>query len=403
MDNWCIRPSMPYADRPGVEKLISDDVQIIGLGESTHGSKELFEIKAWLIHQLVTNEDCRTVVFEADAADFVEVGDRVFSGTGDVESALASVDQWRYRTETICELLRWLQSYNADRPLAERVRVRGIDLSVPGAPVDRLKTYLEHVDPAYLKTTDALATLTQSIPTDSEHRSRVVDSMAEAAQSLATRLDTQRSAYMTASSESQWKQARYLCGVAVNTCAWHRVRHSQPGPHSAGMTARDQGLANNVMQCVSHRPPVAVWAHNAHVKRGRFESSRPWSGATTMGEQLTKQIGDAYYPIGIDFGRGRIRAVNARDESNTPMTFRVDDPPDESMTAWLDTHDAQSVVFSLQNPPSEATGSGQIRHIGSVYDPTADQSRALLQTTVPASFDAIGYVTQSTPSQPVDQ
>jgi Erythromycin esterase homolog len=394
---------MPYADERGTDRLMPDDVQVIGLGEATHGSRELFKFKAWLVRRLVTNTDCQTVLFEADAADFAEVGARVFSGTGSLASALAGVAHWRYRTETICELLSWLQSYNADRPPAERVRVRGIDLPAPSGPAAHLKTYLELVDSAYLKSTDAVVTLTQPVPADPEHRSRVLDTMTEAARSLAIRLDTQRSAYVAASSEPQWREARYLCGVAVQTCAWHRVRHNQPGPHAAGMRVRDRGMAENVSWCVAHQSPVVVWAHNAHVKRGRFEANRPWSGAATMGDQLAQRFGDTYCPIGTDFGRGQFRAVNACDGSDTPTTFQVGEPPAGSTTAWLDTHDAQSILLSLQNPPPEATGPGRLRHVGSVYDPTADPSWALLQTTVPASFDAIGYVTRSTPSRSIDQ
>ncbi|PSP17463.1 hypothetical protein BRC62_04775 [Halobacteriales archaeon QH_10_67_13] len=43
-----------------------------------------------------------------------------------------------------------MQSYNADYPPAERVRVRGIDLPAPAALVSPLRSYFAAVDPREL-------------------------------------------------------------------------------------------------------------------------------------------------------------------------------------------------------------------------------------------------------------
>jgi len=382
----------------GIGRLAPGDARAVGLGEATHGSRELFELKARLLRRLVADAGYRTVAVEADAATWLPIGESVFRGRGDLRSELAAVDGWRYRTETVLSVLRWLQSYNADRPPAERVRVRGIDLPAPAALVSPLRSYFAAVDAPFPAETEALE---RPIPDDSESRAATLDAMTAAARSLATRLDDRRSTYVAAGSATRWERARYCCGALVETCAWHRVRYDRPGPHAEGMAARDRGLAANVARCIERRPPVVVWAHNAHVKRGTFEADRPWAGATTMGERLARRFGAEYRSVATDVGRGRVRAVDARSEATAPRTFRLDEPLAGSTTAHLDDRELSPVAVDPRELPAAVADPGRIRHVGSVYDPRADPSWATLETRLPASFDRLAYVSRSSPSRPL--
>ncbi len=383
----------------GIDRLAPGDARAVGLGEATHGSRELFGLKARLLRRLVADAGYRTVAVEADAADWLPIGESVFRGRGDLRSELAAVDGWRYRTETVLSVLRWLQSYNADRRPAERVRLRGIDLPAPAALVSPLRSYFAAVDPPFPAETEAFETLERPIPDDSESRVAALDAMAAAAESLAARLDDRRSAYVAAGPATRWERARYCCGALVETCAWHRVRYDRPGPHVEGMAARDRGLAANVARCVERRPPVVVWAHNAHVKRGTFEADRQWAGATTMGERLARRFGAKYRPVATDVGRGRVRAVDARSEATAPRTFCLDEPLAGSTTAHLDDREPSPVTVDPRELPAAVADPGRIRHVGSVYDPEADPSWATLETWLPASFDRLAYVSRSSPSR----
>lgn len=389
-----------------------DDARIVGLGEATHGSRECFEHKRRLIQHLVTERDFRTVAFEADAAAVTALEAFVRDGTAveapdDAESALAELDMWQWRTESVRALLDWLREFNSGRSPEEQVRIRGMDLSTPSAPAAPLRSYLDAAGSTATED-ELLRTISDAtVPDDADERDRVLDEVATAADDLAGRLTANRPVDDTPATDV-WHTARHLCRVVEQACEWARVRHEQPGPHPDGMATRDRFMAENARWALERDPGegVVLWAHDAHVQRGTFDDGTIWADATTMGGRLARDLGDGYRPVGFDFARGSFRAVAA--DSGEVGTFAVGDPIDGTATAAFTKVKGTPYALDLQaaaddDPLDAWLGTGRrTRYVGSVFDPDGGDEESYGRTDLPASFDWLVVLPASSPSRPVD-
>lgn len=382
---------------------------VVGLGEATHGTRECFELKAGLIRLLVEQCEVRTVAFEADVTATLALDEYVRYGEGDAVSGLDGLHKWMWQVESIRGLLEWIRAFNRGRPVDNRVRVRGVDLSRPAAPAAPLQSYFEAVDPEYAASREALAALEAfDGAADPDARPQGLDRAEAAAATLEDRLESRRQAYLDVASAERWALARHLCRVVKRTCDWHRVRHEQPGPHEAGMETRDRHMAANVEWCVEQDPNgrVALWAHNIHVERGAFDDGRVWTDARGMGEFLNRAFGERYTAVGFDVGRGTFRAVDATDSGDqSPRTFTVGRPREDSATARFESVGDEPWLLDVESAAVDPRlrdwfdSPRRIRCVGTNYDPE-DPDKHYLRTEL-TNFDALVFADQSSPSRPV--
>lgn len=410
----------PFALPTGADGRVADDgvtglctrhgdADVVAFGEATHGTREFVQSCHRLVGTLVERAGFRTLAIEADATATLALNEAVRRPIGDLRAALAGLGTWRYDTEAAFALFSWIRSFNATRPHADRVRVRGIDLSTPTAPVAPLVELLSAIDGVSESLVSELTAPAETpVRPDDEDWVRWLDGLETAAEAAHTALDENRPARADARSAEEWSRARYLCRVVERTCAWHRVRHDHPGPHAAGMAERDRAMGENVRRCLDWDAGdgVVLWAHSSHVQRGTFDDGTVWTDATTMGEHLNRALGDRYRPLGSDFVRGSFRAVAAgTDETEV---FRAGEPPAGGATARLSTLDeTPSFVDLAAAAATDRLGSWldrprRIRRVGSVYDPDRP-SDYTLDTRLPASFDGLLVVGESSPTRPLDR
>ncbi|MFW5917970.1 MAG: erythromycin esterase family protein [Haloferacaceae archaeon] len=382
------------------------DARIVGLGEATHGTRECFEHKHRLIRHLVTERGFRTVAFEADAAAttaldaFVRGGSRFARSPADAGAALAELDMWQWRAESVRALLDWLRAFNDGRAPADQVRIRGVDLSTPSAPAAPLRAYFERVAPDI--EIDALRTVADAtVPEDDpEHELAAVTA---AAARIRDRLDANRDVAEISTDAS--RTARRLCRVIEQSCEWARVRHEQSGPHPAGMATRDRFMAENARRAQDRDPGagVVLWAHDGHVQRGTFDDGTVWANVPTMGERLARALGDDYRPVGFDFARGSFRAVGR--ESGAVETFSADEPSEDSATAAFATVGEAPYALDLDAVADDdrlapwVTADRRKRYVGSVFDPAGETD---VRTDLPGSFDWLLVLPESTPTVATD-
>jgi erythromycin esterase len=387
------------------------EAAVVGLGEATHGTREFARTKHRLVERLVADQGFRTVAFEADVAAMLAADASVREGVGDPETTLGDLYRWPWQTAAVADLLAWLRTFNEDRPPEDRVRVRGVDLLEPSAPAAALVDRLRAVDVVAVPNDLATLAASDGPPAGDEARERYVTRGETAATAVRNRLEDRRDEHVAASSDGDWHRARHLARVVVQNCEWDRVRRQDDDPPEAGMTERDRIMAENVAWSHERDPGegVVVWAHDGHVQRGRFDDGTAWTDGTAMGQHLADEFGDDYRAVGFDFGRGTVRA-RVRGEDDGPRAVTVDEPLDGSVTAHLDAvadaddgPDAPFVVdlAAAGDDPrlADLLADGRQRSVGSVYDPEADAGRHYRSTDLPAAFDWLCYVDESSPSR----
>src|SRR4030081_2895635 len=124
------------------------------LGESCHGTHELYCERVEITKRLIVEKNFTTVAVEADWPDAYRLKRYVRGAGGDVDVVEALADfrrfpTWMWRNTVVVEFIEWLRAHNdALPPDAEKVGFYGLDLYSLHASIKSVLGYLEKVDPA---------------------------------------------------------------------------------------------------------------------------------------------------------------------------------------------------------------------------------------------------------------
>src|SRR5205085_7743916 len=99
---------------------LAGQADFVLLGEATHGTREFYRERARITQRLINERGFAAVAVEADWPDAYHVARWVRGlGDGGAEAALggfARFPTWMWRNTEVVDFIRWLRSYNRDRP-----------------------------------------------------------------------------------------------------------------------------------------------------------------------------------------------------------------------------------------------------------------------------------------------
>jgi len=380
------------------------DARVVGLGEATHGTREFFRLKHRLVRALVERLGCRVVALEANFSETLAVDEYVVHGRGDPREALDGIYFWTWDTEELLALVEWLRAFNEGRPVDDRVRFYGVDAQFARGPAAALADFLAERDPARADHRETLATLADA-------------GLAENAAG-----DTEGDGVPVAEAEplvdalAAWFADRGD-GEAV---ALHR-RHLRTLEQAVAVTAaerddevvrclgrRDEAMADNLAWVADRESAdhVAVWAHDAHLQRTVRDTR--WGSAPSMGAHLADRYGEEYYALGFDFADGEFQALDVSADHEL-RACSLGAPPADAAT-WL---------FAAVDEPvwlldfDEATADDRlaahldteraVRSLGAIYDPDDEHDRLHEELRLPAAFDGLAFVAETTRARPIDR
>lgn len=131
------------------------DARIVALGEATHGSHEVFQLKHRILEYLVTKHGFTSFGIEASYPGCLEINDYVLHGNGDPETVLSGQGYWVWDTEECLEMLKWMRRYNANPANAMKVSFYGIDMQNLSAAVSCALDYVGRGDAKLRATIEA--------------------------------------------------------------------------------------------------------------------------------------------------------------------------------------------------------------------------------------------------------
>ena len=120
--------------------------KIVGMGESTHGTKEFFNMKAKMFKFLVTHCGYRIFAIEATYGGTLKVNDYVLYNKDNVLNAMKGMEFWTWDTEEVRDLIEWMRTYNAGRAENEKLKFYGFDCQSFKGPTNALVDYITEVD-----------------------------------------------------------------------------------------------------------------------------------------------------------------------------------------------------------------------------------------------------------------
>jgi erythromycin esterase len=385
-----VEPGEPTGDLAGFGALIGE-ARLLGLGEATHGSHELFRLKHRLLEYLVRDKGFTGVVFEAGVAEARRVNDYVLHGKGSARAALTGLGYRAWDCEEVLALVEWMREHN--RRHKQKVQFFGMDVELTGLAASQLATYLADVDagserPAALDLLARSTAVDEWLALGGEER----HDLSRALEGVLGRLDVEQARFMASSGAPRWRQARENARSLVQ---WTTIHARDRVAGDLDVAARDRVMAENLAGLADELGPsarLAIWAGN-----GQVALERP--PLTSFGQLLRRRYGTAYLAIGLVFAEGSFAARDG--QTGERSTFSLG-PTAE--TDWTTTFQRAGLGLALLDLRRLPAGPGRdwlstprpIRDLGlRSFDPAAADS---LQV-VPRRYDAVIFVSRITPTR----
>jgi erythromycin esterase-like protein len=140
-----------FDDLRALKPLIGN-ARIVALGEPTHGSREVFQMKHRLLEYLVEELGFTVFSIEANLPEAFAVGRYVVDGDGDPRALIRGMYFWTWSTEEVHDMVRWMRKHNveAEKRRGARIRFTGFDVQTPDVAAEIVQTFVEKSDGDFL-------------------------------------------------------------------------------------------------------------------------------------------------------------------------------------------------------------------------------------------------------------
>jgi erythromycin esterase len=322
------------------------DARFVLLGESSHGTREYYSMRAEISKQLIQNHGFKAILVEADWPYMFGTNQYVKFGSADgaLEALRANArwPEWMWANPEFLELVEWAHQYNRPLPDSQKIGIYGMDVQNPTLALEVLETI-------------------SSQPTGKDNREYAPATRQQA--QLAYSLSLQ-----------------YMRAIENNANSWNvRVR---------GMKQLIEATAN------SYDGPVIIWAHNTHVGDAR---------ATDMIQQESFNIGQLLrqkylqqnvYSLGFGTYTGTVSASLVWGEPK--QILRIPPATEGSLEHILNLAGSPLFFLDLRSEKiaSLFTGVSPHRAKGVVYDPDRETMN-YIPTVLPRRYDGFVFFAET--------
>lgn len=313
-----VEPGGSDADLQPLAAMVGN-ADIVGLGEATHGSHEIIDMKARLTEFLVTHLHFTTFVMENDWGYSHVVDAYINGGTQSLADMMQTALYTSWQTEEYGSLLTWMRAYNADPAHTIKLHFYGMDIQeVAQGDFDTVEGYVQSVDASQLAQVqqlyaDIIAT-DLPYPPRTQPSAQTLQQYQHQAQQVYDLLSAHQQAYTGRSSASAFALALQNARIIVQFTTYM----NEGGSNSlTSFLQRDAFMAENATWIYNHLatsagagtpPKMIVWAHDGHIANDTayWSSLGGSAGARNMGALLRATYGPRYLPIGTAFDQGTI-------------------------------------------------------------------------------------------------
>ncbi len=268
---------------------VPEGVQVVGLGEASHGVKEYQQMKEEVFQALVQNNGCRTFVIEGDFGSALKVDAYIHGGEGTPKEAAALIGFRIYRTKEMEHLLQWMRSYNETASQGEDLHFYGMDMQWADNGKDYLFRILEQVAPQVSAEYEEKFAFLNDKDMYEISGDAFVQGMTEA-EELIKEVDEAQSLIEEAFGPETFAFARE-CAYSLYACC--DIRKSD----NTYNKIRDSYMAEKVKWFIEHGDGSVIFinGHNGHIGKVNVN---PWYDC--LGKLLAEDLGDKYFAIGTD-------------------------------------------------------------------------------------------------------
>jgi erythromycin esterase len=286
-------------------------VRVVGLGETTHGTKEFFQVRHRLSRFLIEAMGFNVLAIEGSFAATRLVNDYVLGAQGDLSAVLTAIGSVMWDVVEFGEVLDWLRRYNRSVGHEQRVRFLGIDIFHTRLSREHLLTWLQRVAPHRVTTAESLfqAIATAELSGLLLAHKILDEAIAARLRELSDGLRAEKHALIERSSDTEYDGAMRRLEVILQWVRAYGYGGATPpllGATGLNNYARSVFMADNLVDYVIRISPdakVAVWAHNLHISVG-FLHDETRGAVPNFGQRLRETFGNGYYALGLELNRG---------------------------------------------------------------------------------------------------
>jgi erythromycin esterase len=292
-------------------KILLKDVRVVGLGETTHGTREIFQFKHRLVEYLVTEMNFTVFALEASFAACKLINEYVLYNKGDRAAVLTGQGYIPWDTEEFSTMVDWMRTYNQSVADERKVKFYGLDVWRNDIGRRAVLEFLQKVDPERFSATESLfkmlAIEEEKWPTRVDRESKqLLVLLLPQLQEFIDHLVEYKNQLIGISSLTEFAQALQYSRVMQQ---WIMENGGDLLPESQ-RKRRSVSMAENLITLIDQASPDSkfiVWAHNGHIRVNDPETGK----SKNMGWCLRKKYGTAYFAFGFQIGAGMYRSRTA--------------------------------------------------------------------------------------------
>lgn len=316
-------------------------VEIIALGENTHGLGEVFKAKVDLVKFLHQELGFDLVLFESGFGDAALAWEK-FDSLSPTEFTNAFTSNFYYHSEEINNLMEYVKSQN------KKLVIQGFDCQPQqNYLIQRMAEIIKPVDSVFAKTVrlemrnfNRLYQCEYNKDTINFYKVRSrffdflqsYDSLLNQKQPELFRLGTTLNEIYAIKKSNQIFRDAYLAIDFGGMMGW---------PVSAHI--RDKSMFETVRWCKEKNPAVKIiiWAQNSHIEN----KPRPNDNVKWMGHSLKETYGAKYYSIGAIVYSGKSLTSNG--------TFEFEHNNKEYLSYYLNQYKHSQFILNVRSYPKK--------------------------------------------------
>lgn len=412
--NWLHANALPlhhleagndFADLMPLKAMFAD-AKVVGLGETTHGTREIFQLKHRLVEFLVVELGFNAIAFEASFAGCQPINDYVLNGFGDRDAALTGQGAVVWDIEELVALLDWLRVHNQNLPDDKKVSFYGLDSFNNDLGRRAVLDYLLQLAPEQASVArslfEAMAKEEAKWPTlMDDDAKRVIGTLLPQFQSLIDHVGAHRADYIRQSSHEQFSQIHRFLRVMQQWLMANGVEHLSPS--AAKASTRTFFMAENLIHLINEAAIDAkfiVWEHNWHIGKGSLETGEP-----NMGYALQQEYGERYFAMGFEYGQGacNTRVLLPDHRLGDLKEITLGPPPQGSLPWCLSQTHLGNLILDLRAPSEKTAVEKWLRSPLTVHSVSwvyREDSKFYGECNIKDRYDAIAYIEQTTGARP---
>jgi erythromycin esterase-like protein len=351
----------------------------VGLGEVTHGTRQIFELKSELCLAAIHHLDFQAIALEIPTATGIKIDQFIKSEIESVDEILSSTYHI-YNNEEFKRLLVDLRSENLKRKKERRVGIVGVDAMIDETDSqDFLNLLTADKNIFDLNECASWFCHPQTGPINQVEIKNVIQNI------LVREIDEMLKLRLT---------------LMLESLVQHHERF-----RTRDFEGRDRNMAENVLKS-RQRGKTIFWGHNTHVSA----RSTPNPATTWMlrpaGFFLRKELGNDYVSLGTLIGDGEIWALHEEPAgcfSELPERFQLTGIAD-NRELWEHSFAALSSARVTWIPTTDI-GLGEKKRIRSFlgsYDPAHGDKKYEIEIFPKEEFDALIFLPRSDIPTPID-